>query len=112
MGHIIFKHLTIHLKAKEKIKTFPREISRKIGEALRKVQYGLFIPMPMTKPMPIVARGVYELRLKDQYVNYRIFYYTKDSKRILVLHAFIKKSQATSTLDIKLGQLRLREMTR
>ena len=66
--------------------------------------------MPLSRPMPSIAAGVAELRLRDRAGIYRAFYYTRSARGILVLHAFVKKSQATPKADVELGQKRLREM--
>jgi len=60
--------------------------------------------------MPSVARGVHELRLRDRGGIYRAFYFAQDARGILVLHAFAKKTQTTSSHDLELGRKRLREM--
>jgi phage-related protein len=38
------------------------------------------------------------------------FYFTQHARGILVLHAFVKKTQTTSSQDLELGRKRLREM--
>ena len=64
----------------------------------------------MSRPMPSVGRGVHELRLRDRSGIYRAFYFARDARSVLVLHAFTKKTQATSVQDLELGRKRLKEM--
>jgi phage-related protein len=66
--------------------------------------------MPISRPMPSVATGAAELRVKDEYGIYRVFYYTASARGILVFHAFEKKTQLTPPLEIELGRKRLKEL--
>lgn len=66
--------------------------------------------MPLSRPMPSVAAGAEELRIKDRSGAYRIFYYTKLAKSVLIFHAFVKKTQKTPEHEIALAKIRLREM--
>jgi phage-related protein len=60
--------------------------------------------------MPTVGTGVEELRIRDQSGIYRVFYYVKLVRGILVFHAFMKKTQKTPQREIDLGKKRLKEM--
>ena len=42
--------------------------------------------------------------------NFRVFYYTASPLGVLVLHAFIKKTQRTPPLEIELAKKRLKEL--
>ena len=66
--------------------------------------------MPNARPMPGVAPGVSELRVKGEDGSFRAFYYTASSRGVLVFHAFVKKTQRTPPLDIELGRKRLMEL--
>lgn len=66
--------------------------------------------MPSSQPMPVVAAGVSELRVRDEDGIYRAFYYTAAPQGILVFHAFVKKTQRTPPLEIELGRKRLKEL--
>lgn len=66
--------------------------------------------MPLSKPMRSVGQGCEELRVKDSSGIYRVFYFTREAGRILVFHAFVKKTQKTPQHEIELGKKRLREM--
>ena len=67
--------------------------------------------MPLSRPMPEVASGVAELRLRDASGAFRVFYIAKLGPSILVFHAFTKKTQKTPSREIALAQCRLKEMT-
>jgi phage-related protein len=66
---------------------------------------------PDWKPMASVGRGVYEIRIHTR-VEHRVLYLAKFSEGIYVLHAFQKKSRATSASDIDLARRRLKQLFR
>jgi len=63
------------------------------------------------KPMPTVGAGVYELRIRAEGA-YRVFYVARFAEGIYVLHAFQKKAQQTTRLDLEVGAKRYRELIR
>ena len=76
-----------------------------------RLQYGARVGMPLSLAMPSVAPGVAELRVKDRGGEFRTFYYTRGELGILVLHAFVKKTQATPEHEIALVRQRLKELS-
>ena len=60
--------------------------------------------------MPSVGKGVREIRIRDVTGAYRVIYLAKLADRIVVLHAFIKKTQATPKRDIDLASKRLKDL--
>lgn len=74
---------------------------------LRAVQNGL--DPDDWKPMKAVGRGVREIRIRDASGAFRIIYLATLADRVLVLHAFQKKTQQTAQRDIELAATRLRE---
>src|SRR2546425_800052 len=99
-----------HPKAREVIKTFTTEVRKELGKAIFDLQKGHTLGMPLSRPMPSVALGVEELRIRDHAGIYRTFYFTKPARGILVFHAFVKKTQRTPLQEIELGRKRLKEM--
>lgn len=99
-----------HPDTRETIRTFPIEVRRALGKALTDLQKGANLVMPLSKSMTSVASGVEELRLKDAAGIYRVFYFKKSLKGILVFHAFVKKTQKTPTREIEVGKRRLAEV--
>lgn len=104
------KAAVFHPAALEAIHAFPREVRQKLGKAIFDLQRGESLGMPLSRSMSSIAAGVAELRIRDRAGIYRAFYYTRAARGILVLHAFVKKSQATPKQDLELGKKRLREM--
>jgi phage-related protein len=99
-----------HPKARDAIRGFPKDVRRGFGKAIFDLQKGEKLAMPLSRPMPSVASGVEELRVKDRSGAYRVFYYTKLADSILIFHAFGKKTEKTPLDEIGLAQIRLKEM--
>lgn len=57
--------------------------------------------------MQTVGPGVREIRIREASGAFRIIYLAKVEDRVLVLHAFQKKTQATPKRDIDLAAQRL-----
>jgi phage-related protein len=99
-----------HPKARDAIKSFPKSARDMIGFAIFDLQNGKHLGMPLSRPMPAVAPGVSELRIRDASGIYRTFYLLKSERGVFVFHAFVKKTQKTPDQEIRLAQRRLREM--
>jgi phage-related protein len=104
------KNVIFHPRAREVLRQLPDQVKDDFGQALFLLQKGYRLPMPLSRPMPSVAPGVEELRIKGRDGIYRAFYFTRSSEGILVVHVFSKKTQKTLPLDIELGRKRLKEM--
>ena len=66
--------------------------------------------MPLSRPMPDVASGAFELRVTGKATAVRVFYYVKVADAIVVFHAFQKQTQKTPQREIAIGQQRLKEV--
>ncbi len=104
------KSVIFHRRAAEIIKGFSKAVRIDIGGLLFDLQRGENIGMPDARPMPTIAAGAYELRVKDSDGIYRVFYYLKSADGILVFHAFTKKTQTTPQNEIETARKRLWEM--
>ena len=51
--------------------------------------------------MKTVGRGVYEIRIRDGAGVFRVIYLATLPESVYVLHAFQKKTQATSKTDLE-----------
>jgi phage-related protein len=61
--------------------------------------------------MPTVGAGVREIRVQAGRA-FRVLYLAKFAEAIYVLHAFEKRTQRTSQVDLDLAQKRLRDLLR
>ena len=64
------------------------------------------------KPMPSIGKGVEEIRVRDDTGAYRVIYTARLADAVYVLHAFQKKTQATSKRDIELAKQRFALLSR
>jgi phage-related protein len=104
------KKTDFHHSIHDTIKAFPASIKKALGKAIMELQYGITLKMPLSKPIPSISKGVFEIRLKDKDGIYRVFCLTKVEDKVLVFHAFQKKTQKTPKKDIDLAKKRLKEM--
>lgn len=94
----------------DRIKEFPQGARRETGFQLDKVQRGL---MPDSwKPMPIIGKGVTEIRVRDSAGAYRVVYIASFPEAVYVLHAFQKKRQTTAKIDLDIARARLEQLIR
>lgn len=62
--------------------------------------------------MPDIGKGVEEIRVWDETGTFRVVYTARLAEAIYVLHAFQKKTHATSKHDIELAKSRFGELMR
>jgi phage-related protein len=77
---------------------------------LRILQDGGQLGMPQSKPMKQLGSSAFELRVRDKSGIYRVFYILFDKQKILIPHAFTKKTQKTPEQEIETAQRRLRRL--
>jgi len=94
----------------ERLRDFPEDARQDAGYQLDKVQRG---KQPDDfKPMPSIGKGVEEIRLWDDSGTYRVIYTARLADAVFVLHAFQKKTQATSKRDIDIAKERFTQLIR
>ena len=71
--------------------------------------YGLDLRMPHSRAM---SGGLFELRCRGREGIGRVFYCTQRGRELVILHSFVKKTQATPDREIKLARSRLKEVQR
>ena len=91
-----------------RLRDFPPAARRSAGYQLDRVQRGL--EPDDWKPMQTMGPGVRELRIRDRAGAFRVIYLAALPDRIVVLHAFQKKTQRTAKQDIVLATKRFREL--
>ena len=70
-------------------------------------EYGPSLRLPHSRTF---GEGLFELRPRGRAGIGRAFYCFMVCKRVVVLHAFIKKTQQTPDRELKLARRRLKEM--
>lgn len=71
------------------------------------IEYGPSLHLPHSRAF---GDGLFELRSRGRSGIGRAFYCFLVGKRVVVLHAFIKKSQETPDRELKLARKRLKEL--
>lgn len=70
--------------------------------------YGPDLGMPHTRAM---GQGLFELRLKAKEGIARVFYCTNKGRIVIILHSFLKKTQATPARELNLARRRMKELS-
>jgi phage-related protein len=90
------------------IMDFPAGIqARFVHLTQRMVAFGPDLGMPHSRAM---RKGLFELRMKSKEGIGRVFYGILPRQRIMMLHAFIKKSQKTPAKELSIARARLKEV--
>lgn len=90
------------------LRRFSADARREAGFQLDKVQHG---ENPDNwKPFDDVGAGVREIRISEESGAYRVMYVAKFEEAVYVLHAFQKKTQATSKKDKDLVKARYQKV--
>jgi len=93
--------------SKDAVRAFPEDARQDIGWQLELIQRG---ENPDNwKPMKTIGQGVREIRIREASGAFRIIYLATFEDRVLVLHAFQKKTQKTSQKDLELAEKRLKQ---
>ena len=90
------------------ILTLPKTLQARFLSLTDRMEiYGANLGEPHTKTF---GDGLFELRLKGAEGIARVFYCTLVSRRIVMLHSFVKKSQKTSLKEKRIAETRMNEV--
>lgn len=93
---------------KEDARALPKSIKAKFIAIINKMQLnGPDLGLPFTKAM---GNGLFEIRAKGQEGIARGMFCTMANHKIVILHVFIKKTQATSKKELALAIKRQKEV--
>lgn len=95
---------------REWLKDLPKEDKRTIGFDIKTVQYGYPIGMPLTRVL-YGTNGLEEVRSNVSNGIARVIFYVEDNSMVL-LHAFIKKSQKTPQKDLDVAIKRYKDLSK
>ncbi len=73
----------------------------------RMLNFGPDLGMPHTRAM---GKGLFELRMKSKEGIGRVLFCTRPGRRIVMLHAFVKKSAKTPPKELKVARERMKEV--
>lgn len=58
--------ITILKQCEKELKEFPEDIRGDVADALARLDEGLNLSMPLSRPMPSIGSGVHGLRFRDR----------------------------------------------
>lgn len=93
---------------REWLKLLPAIDRNVIGEDMKTVKFGWPLGMPLVRSM---GGGIWEVRIRLENRIARVLFVLEGSTMVL-LHGFIKKTQATSQQDLELAKDRLKQLRR
>ena len=97
-----------HEHVRSEIESWPVDVLADYARLIELLaEYGPSLRLPHSRAF---GAGLFELRPRGRSGIGRAFYCFMLAKRIVVLHAFIKKSQQTPDRELKLARNRLKEL--
>ena len=61
-------------QAKRELQDAPRDVIQDVFALFDELMAGKTLGMPVSRPLPAVAKGLHELRIKSRAGEYRVFY--------------------------------------
>ena len=90
------------------IMEFPPGIQARFIHLAERIEiFGPNLGMPHSRAM---GKGLFELRMKSKEGIGRVFYCTLSDHRVMMLHAFVKKSAKTPARELRIAQARAKEV--
>lgn len=97
-------------QAQRELKDTPRDILQDIFGLFSDLIEGNSLGMPVSRPLPGIAKGLHELRLNGKEGAFRVFYIIRVGDAIYIIHASNKKTQSISKLTAALLKSRMRRI--
>ncbi len=94
--------IVILKQAEKELKDAPKEILEDIYSLFDDLMQGKILGMPISRPLPSIAKGLHELRLSSRSGEFRVFYLIRVGDSIYIIHAGPKKKQV---IDKKTSEL-------
>ena len=92
------------------LKEIPADVKADVFALFEDLSEGKRLGMPISKPLPSIAKGLHELRLSGRHGEYRVFYVIRIGDAIYVLHVTQKKTEKTDKGTIETIKARLRSV--
>ena len=95
---------------RKELNDFPEAVREYLADALAKLDAGVMLSMPVSRPMPSIGSRIHELRFRNRSGVYRVVYFLALGGVIHLLCAFKKTTQKTDQKHLDLAKKRLREV--
>lgn len=102
--------IVILKQALRELRDAPRGLKEDIASLFEDLRAGKHLSLPISRPLPSIAKGLHELRLSSREGEYRVFYIIKIGSAVYVLHGTKKKTEKTDRQTIELLKLRIRSI--
>ena len=97
-----------HPKVKEEIESWPVGILADYARLIELlIEFGPSLRMPHSRAM---GGGIFELRPRGREGIGRAFYCFVIGQKVIILHAFVKKTQETPEHELKIARKRMKEI--
>jgi len=83
------------------------DFQRHFHALLRLMEFGPNLRMPHSRA---IGGGLFELRPRGREGIGRAFYYFVVGQRVVILHAFVKKTQETPEQELRIARKRMKEV--
>ena len=97
-------------QAQRELKDLPKEVAEDVFALFEELVLGRSLSMPISRPLPSIAKGLHELRLSGRGGEFRVFYVIRIGDAIYAVHATQKKKQELDKRTRELLQTRLRSI--
>ncbi len=96
-------------QAFKEMQKLPKEAVVDVQTLFERLENGELLSMPISRPLPSIAKGLHELRLSYKVGEVRVFYVVKVKDAIYILHAAIKKKQGLDkqTQELLLSRIKV-----
>lgn len=97
-------------QAEKELKETPPEIRNDVFALFEELSRGRKLAMPISRPLPSIAKGLHELRLSGRGGEFRVFYIIRTRDAIYIIHAIHKKTLGLDKKTINLLKSRVRSI--
>ena len=97
-------------QAERELKDFPEAVRADVFALFDDLAAGKMLEMLIARSLPLIAKGLFELRLLARVGEFRVFYVFKVKDAIYVIHAIQKKSQKIDKRTAELISSRIRNI--
>lgn len=97
-----------HKRVRDEIESWPKDVLADYARIIELlIEYGPDLGFPRSRAM---GGGLFELRPKGESGIGRAFYCFRIGHRVVILHAFLKRSQKTPKHELDLARQRMKEL--
>lgn len=102
--------IVILKQAKRELRDAPPDVIQDVFALFDDLAAGKMLTMPVSRPLPSIAKGLHELRLSGERGEFRVFYVIRVGEAIYVIHATEKKKNELDRKTAELLKLRIRSL--